>query len=286
MLEGVAQQRLLQDLYGILQKNQATALGFPCDSFIKSAQKVPTALVTLRYPIDCIFQHPTMSNAAIMAAIARGKTSPIKHLSRVGEQVPSDERSILATIKRAANTPLRDYTLAHVDQFLVAYAGKICVITKPAPTTSDAGDLMWTGSLSDKIGEAVPMTGLGSRFRGHFTSLVPKAIVDKYDLPHTDQAPDTIDGPVEADGAEAQASMARLQFGVTDTPEQRPVIAALPVFLPIPKGYTVPENLDARSSDLRGQRPTLKRRMRSSIVSFISMVSLRLTATSRPVLPI
>jgi hypothetical protein len=88
------------------------------------------------------------------------------------------------------------------------------------------------GSFSDVIGQALPVAIPLDAFHGYFTTLVPRAVDDCYQLPQSTQEPDTIPPPVQQDDEEDiqdQPTIGRLHFYMdVNIPENRPVIAAFP----------------------------------------------------------
>jgi len=131
---------------------------------------------------------------------------------------------------------------AYVTQFLVVTGDKVYPFTQPFVATNAANIPMFVGSLSDTIGTLAPTTIPGVRLRGWFTTLVPLAAAQEYDLKFIDGAPpDTIEGPPTAAGLNdgAAPSLARLNYGA-DADTEEPRIAALPVALPIPVGVPIP----------------------------------------------
>ena len=128
-------------------------------------------------------------------------------------------------------------------QFLFVSDGKIFPITRPtiALANSLVDPPVYVGSMSDKLDEAIPIKVAADEFQGWFTTLIPKADAQSYHLQYAVEAPDIIQGPPSAPGAnDGEApSMGRLKFG-PDVVMLAPVIAALPKMFTVSAGGPLP----------------------------------------------
>ena len=133
-----------------------------------------------------------------------------------------------------------------VSQYAFPWNSKICYLTRPMYVPSESADsTVVLGSASDVIGSVFPVVIPKAAFQGFFTSLVRKDDAEEFKLAVHPKAPDTVRGP-SPEGVDppqpVPASADRLQFPMESDEEcHSPVIAALPLFLPIPPGYTFPE---------------------------------------------
>ena len=101
---------------------------------------------------------------------------------------------------------------------------------------------MFVGSLSDTTGMLARTTIPGVHLRGWFTTLVPLADAQGYDLKFINGAPpDTIECLPTAAGLNdgTAPSLAHLNYGA-DADAEEPRIAVLPVAHPIPVGVPIP----------------------------------------------
>jgi hypothetical protein len=120
------------------------------------------------------------------------------------------------------------------------HVGKIFPITRPF-ITNDEGNAMYIGSMSDELGECIPIAVPAEGFTGWFTSIVPVKDVNDFDLPHFLEPPDIIEGKPSAPGANdgEAGSFERLNVGL-DAATLNPTITALPMVLPVPGGVPLP----------------------------------------------
>ena len=104
-------------------------------------------------------------------------------------------------------------------------------------------------SLTDALGQAIPVRLSLEYFNSFFTTMVTKEQADTNHLYTLDAQPDTIPGPVVADGSEQiQASFERLEWpGNDDKDEDLPVIVAHTILFPVPPGMPVPDTFDIKT---------------------------------------
>jgi hypothetical protein len=179
--------------------------------------------------------NPNLPNA-IESLIQRGMTESItKSFSGAYPFDPATTTQVVQALGTATPTGFRQALYANPDivsQYLFVHQNQIHCITRPVITTTDAGVVTHVASMSDIIGDCIPIEFSSEDFTGSFTSLIPAAVVTELGLPHAAEPPDTIPGP-GPDGVEP--SNARLNYGGTVT-----VIASLPKFFPVPKGVHLP----------------------------------------------
>jgi hypothetical protein len=176
-------------------------------------------------------------------ALRRGKTGDVQSFSRARAPDPAKLALIEGTLRPAANGTLRLHILSdpcNVHQFACSFGGAVGFLTRPTIVVSN-GNYVVTGNFTDTIGEPFPCSIPIEEFEGHFTTLVRRRDAERYGFAIHHVAPDTVKGAART----VTASMERLNFPMPDEPEDgdRPVIAALPLFLPIGPGQTFPHLL-------------------------------------------
>jgi len=185
---------------------------------------------------------------------SRGRSHPAQLISTSFE-FDSDANDLLAnTFRRQINPTLRDNILfdsANVIQFLCVHEGKFKLFSDPCVTLGEDSSPLMIGSLSDQLGHAVPVSMARDYFDSNFVTLVPQSTVQALSLPHSPQMPDQINGPPLIDDEEGEdGSFARLQFEDGLTPQDVPIIAALPVTCPLPRGVHVPMDTPVAALDI------------------------------------
>jgi hypothetical protein len=104
------------------------------------------------------------------------------------------------------------------------------------------------GNFTDTIGEPFSVSIPILDFEGHFTTLIRRRDAETYGFATHPLSPDTVrGGKVGRQKTGAAASMERLHFPLPGAAEDGdlPVIAALPIFLPVAPGETFPHMLAA-----------------------------------------
>jgi hypothetical protein len=190
---------------------------------------------------------PSMSR---QLAIQRGKKQDTQSFSSARPIDPDIEALLEETLKPSIDVARR-FQILHdikkVTQFSLVWGDRIGYLTRPTLYTGDDNVTVVVGSFSDVIGQALPVAIPLDAFHGYFTTLVPRAVADRYQLPQSTQEPDTIPPPVQQDDEEDiqdQPTIGRLHFYMdVNIPENRPVIAAFPHCLPIPPGRSYPNGL-------------------------------------------
>jgi hypothetical protein len=141
--------------------------------------------------------------------------------------------------------------------YLLCVDETIHLLVRPFPGSTLAGTSIIMGSLADKMGQVTPVLLAAQYCQSSFTTLIKKELVDLYALPHAIESPDDIPS-----FAGDQPSMERLNFyGSTDTPEERPCIAALPCIFPLPHGAefpTEPWSIGTPQPDLEDAHPAIR----------------------------
>ena len=207
------------------------------------------------------------------ATIRRGKTAPVSRFSQSRQPLSSAHDELYETLDHSINVYRRDQTLADPTkcfQFACLWDDSIGFFTRPE-IFSHNGDTLVLGSFSDTIGTTYPIAVTLADFKGHFTTLVPRVDAERLHLAVHPTPPDQVEGPPaipvvlvgEEDDEEVEdpaedpnaapnpveGTMQRLNFGPTTTNEDRPVIAALPCFLPLAFGYTYPDPLPLMAAE-------------------------------------
>ena len=186
------------------------------------------------------------SPASVREFIRKGKGHPDQRVSTTYPLEPNKLASLLTTLTPSLPDVARDAILRDGDtvvQFAVVIGNEVKLFTRPRHFHGSDGLSYVVGSLSNNLGDPAPVRFPLMTFSGHFTSLIPASVVDEFNLPRSTQPPDDIPGPAPPGAPEGDgegASMERLHFGSTDTPDQHPVLAALPFFLPWPEGKLFP----------------------------------------------
>lgn len=189
--------------------------------------------------------------------IRAGRDGLIQRFSVVYAPSPAITTEVLGTLKPSTHARVRDQTLfdpTKCSQFLCVFGDTVGFLTRPTlvdnPETAIPSVV---GSFSDRIGTCIPVAVTLAAFQGSFTTLVPRAMAETFQLPCHPTDPDLVDGPpippAEGDAGPPQAvpaTLARLHFIVGDnpTPADRPKIVALPNFFPVPLGLSLPESVN------------------------------------------
>jgi hypothetical protein len=181
---------------------------------------------------------------ALDQLIRRAKTESSVHtFSRSFDSDPSKVTTVTKLFRSSEHPSVRMGALANpelVTQFLFVLAGQIFPLTRPC-ITSDEGNAMYIGSMSDELGECIPIAVPAEGFTGWFTAIVPAKDADDFGLPTYLEPPDTIEGKPSAPGANdgEAGSYDRLNLG-PDAAALDPMITALPMVLPVPGGVPLP----------------------------------------------
>jgi hypothetical protein len=127
-----------------------------------------------------------------------------------------------------------------VTQFLFVLAGKIFPLTRPC-ITSDDGNAMYIGSMSDELGECITISVPAEGFTRWFTSIVPAKDANDFGLPSYLEPPDTMEGKPSAPGASdgEAGSLDWLNLGPDAAALDLRILALLMV-LPVPWGVPLP----------------------------------------------
>ena len=196
-----------------------------------------------------VFCSITFIMTSRLLAIRKGKTGDIQQFSKVKTRSDQVESRLLETFRstisdRSRTQILFDTTL--VTQVAVVYDGSVGFLTRPIIVEPPNDEPVVVGSFSNTIGQVYPMSIPLETYMGYFTSLVPAGEATLYSLPTHPTSPDTI-GPHQARPRRnapdpEEPTLARLNFPMAEGAGEadRPVIAALPVALPIPPGVHIP----------------------------------------------
>ena len=185
-------------------------------------------------------------------ALNRGKTGSVQRYSESRDANPDIQDLLLQALRPDVSAPRRLQTYAdptRCSQFACRFNDSFGFFTRPTIETTSGGDLV-LGSFSDTIGYTVPVAVQLCDFHGFFTTLIREEDAIALQLEVHPTRPETVPPvlPDNAEADEADATMVRLHFGQIDTDGDRPVIVALPCFLPIGPGQTFPDPLPADSA--------------------------------------
>lgn len=182
----------------------------------------------------------------IDAARARGRAGPVQNISLSRPHDPAITNAVLESV-RAECYPARRMVLCtdrtKIVQYGCLWTDTIGFLTWPEPSAQDNAEMV--GSYHDQLGQITPVAIPSHAYYGHFTTLVRKQDALTLQLPILPVDPETVEGgePDEEDNLPA-ATMDRLQFGpLADHEADRPVIVALPCYLPLAPGQSFPPNL-------------------------------------------
>ena len=184
-------------------------------------------------------------------SIRRGKTGDVQRFSLARPFSAATAQLLRETLSEDANEQrrsqiLNDPTLCF--QFACRWGGSVGLFTRPTIVTPEGGgDPLVLGSFSDTLGLSVPVSVPLVDFEGYFTTLVPRGDAEALGLSIHPTAPDVVPGPPPRRNMDPiEASMDRLNFPMPEDPqdEHRPVITALPCFLPVGPGQTFPHPVD------------------------------------------
>jgi hypothetical protein len=200
----------------------------------------PPFILATRFRLPFNLLTATMSR---ILALRRGKAGDVQSFSKARAPDPAKVALIEGTLRPATDGTLRIHVLsdtANVHQFACSFGDVVGYLTRPTIVLSE-GIYVVTGNFTDTIGEPFPCSIPIEEFEGHFTTLVRRSDAEKYGFAIHPKAPDTVKGAAR----NVAASMERLNFVMPDEPEDgdRPVIAALPLFLPVGPGQTFPHLL-------------------------------------------
>ena len=202
-----------------------------------------------------------------LSNLQRGKTGPTQRFSLARSRDPTAVRSILDTFTTTISPHRRTQILFDsnlVSQFVCVMGDSVGYLTKPFIVDQDDGESLVLASFSDNIGQPFPVSIPLELFLSHFSTLVRRGDAATFSFPTHPAEPDEVGPPtVRAlrNAPEAvEASLERLNFpmGEEPTEEDRPVIAALPQFLPIPPGHSFDAPLAiANGTSVRDSFPLL-----------------------------
>ena len=183
------------------------------------------------------------------SAIRRGKASDTQLFSLARPERPSAAQAILETVKGTVSVSRRHqilYDVTSCPQFACVFGDTVGFLTRPVVLDREGEEPVVCGSFSDTIGETIPVMLNLESFQGRFTTLISRRDATQFALPVHPTDPDGVPGPgIPGRGRRAAvdpepASLERLAFPMPEEDEEgdRPVIAALPQFMPIPPGAT------------------------------------------------
>ena len=187
--------------------------------------------------------------------LRKGREGRIQAFSHSRAGFPAITREVEATLRGSTPSCIRDQTLSDptkVSQFVCFFNTHLSVLTRPEIVTGPSvsgtpAEPLVVASLGDKIGVPVPVQIPLGFFQGYFTSLVPADVVTEFSLTHHPSDPATFRGPppgAAATGdddpdAPVEATEGRLQF-----PDGRSRLVALPNFLPLAPGQSLPDGIN------------------------------------------
>lgn len=192
-----------------------------------------------------------------MLSLRRGKTGDVQNFSRARTADDTTRRLLESTLGADLNAAHRRQILddpSNVHQFACVFGSVVGFLTRPTMMVDDDGDTLVVGNFTDTIGEPMSVTVPLEDFVGSVTTLVPRGAATTFGLSIYPANPDTIGGPLPDDAVgprrgvdpePPEGSLERLHFPLGDDPTEadRPVIVALPLFLPVGPGQTFPHGL-------------------------------------------
>jgi hypothetical protein len=166
---------------------------------------------------------------------------------------PRSDPSLVATLERTMGPNVNEHSRTavlsdplNVSQFACFFDDTTFgFFTRPVVVPGANGTVSIVGNFTNTIGDPSPfVVPLDDEFMGHFTTLVHKADSNLYNLAVHPRDPDTLDGRVR-NGRAAAGTLERLQFPMPNASAagDYPVIAALPLFLPVGPVQTFPHSL-------------------------------------------
>lgn len=134
----------------------------------------------------------------ITAQLQAAQHSPQKLFSTAVSRDTDKETTISNLFGAAADADTRKITFSNPEvckQFLLIIDGKVQVLTRPSPATTQDGTAVVLGSLSDNIEAIYPARLPKQHVWGHFTSLVSSGDATALGLPVAPEGPETLEGP-------------------------------------------------------------------------------------------
>ena len=182
--------------------------------------------------------------------ISRGKTSAPDLISRALQGNADKSVALLKTYSKESTKLFRETTLLNQDIPFQFYMPLIVNNTLTARILTDAhfdpqDNHAILASLSDKIGQAVPVRFSPDLYFSSVTTLVSKEMARKERLIMLDSEPDTLNIPpsLEELGVMSQATFEHLSWADTDHEDKLPAIVAHTFLFPLTPGIDVPDNV-------------------------------------------
>ena len=155
------------------------------------------------------------------------------------------EKALLDTLSLPAASMARVTTLlsnAFPHQFLLPMniGGTIKAFIMTGADLDPADETHVLASLSDTMGQAIPVRLSWELLTSFFTGMVRKADADAAGLKQLAAAPDTLFGVPNEAGEREEGTLARLNWMDIDTNDDQPVVVAHPIVFPFSSGLTIP----------------------------------------------
>jgi hypothetical protein len=188
--------------------------------------------------------------SARIIALRRGKTGDNQSFSKARARDPAIIVLVQSVLRPETADSMRAHVLsdpANVHQFACAFGDAFGFFSRPTLDTNSDRVVVAVGNFTDTIGEPFPVSIPILDFEGHFTTLIRRRDAETYGFATHPLSPDTVRGRAAGNRSSAAASMERLNFPLPDEADDGdlPVIAALPIFLPVAPGETFPHMLAA-----------------------------------------
>jgi len=203
-----------------------------------------------------------------MLSLRRGKAAENQRFSLAFEVNPNKVSLLQNTLTPDISAARRSQIWAdpmNCSQFACRWDGSFGFFTRPTISQEVGADGAQSvvGSFTDTIGQVYPISVPLDDFQGFFSTLVRRGNAERFRLPIYPKEPDTIHGPpLPQEGgrgvrnrdppAPVEPSMERLNWDLPEDHqnEDEPVIALLPMFLPIGPGQSFPHMhaLDSETS--------------------------------------
>ncbi len=178
--------------------------------------------------------------------IARGRSHATKTFSASKARCPDLSRKLASCWHKEITDSRLKQVLLEADQYMALWEDQLVVLTKVEFATDYDGDDILVASLGNTIGECYPVTLEPSLMTSVITTLMPKGVVDKFNILSYDKSPEEIPGPTPPATTEdptpsaTPPSLARLHFTTSDDEDDAPVIVGIRALFPLEPGHILP----------------------------------------------
>jgi len=189
-------------------------------------------------------------------SLRRGKNGDTQAFSLARPADSSAVTLLEETLGPAINSSRRHQILgdsSNVYQFACLWGTSVGYLTRPTIVTGVNGEAVVTGNFTDAIGEPYPVAIPLEAFQSYVTTLIRQGDATTFQLAVHPTTPDVVAGPPLVipvadrrgrlpEPEVVEGTLERLGFPMPDNPgaDDHPVIAAIPLFLPVGPGQTFP----------------------------------------------